>query len=282
MSAMIDGRQTGGQPAGEVRRSDFANARPVEVRRAIREGRWTGVTHGMARGHIHANLAIVRKHDAFDFLRFCLRNPKPCPVLEVCEPGSPEPVGLAEGADLRTDLPGYRVWRDGSLVDSPADVRALWRDDLVAFLIGCSFTFERALLANGLPVRHVEQGRNVPMYRTARECTPAGRFAGPLVVSMRPMTPEQAIRATQVTSRYPGVHGAPVHVGDPGALGIEDLAAPDYGDPVEIRDGEVPVFWACGVTPQAVAAASRPSLMITHAPGHMFLTDLDDDRLAVL
>jgi uncharacterized protein YcsI (UPF0317 family) len=159
-------------------------------------------------------------------------------------------------------------------------VEELWRDDLVAFLIGCSFTFERAMLAEGLPVRHAEMDVNVPMYRTSRDCTPAGRFSGPLVVSMRPMTPEQAILATQVTARYPAMHGAPVHVGDPAALGIGDIAAPDYGDPVEIRDGEVPVFWACGVTPQAVAVASRPELMITHAPGHMFVTDMPDAQLS--
>jgi uncharacterized protein YcsI (UPF0317 family) len=174
------------------------------------------------------------------------------------------------------------VFRDGELVDEPTDAREVWRDDLVAFLIGCSFTFERALLADGLPIRHVEQGVNVPMYRTGVECTPAGRFSGPLVVSMRPMTPEQAIRATQITSRYTPVHGAPVHVGEPAAIGISDLGAPDYGDPVEVRDGELPVFWACGVTPQAVAAASRPELMITHAPGHMFVTDARDETMATL
>lgn len=253
-----------------------------QARQAIRRGEWTRPTAGLAPGRTQANLVVLPEADAFDFMRFCLRNPKPCPLLEVTDPGSPEPAETAPGADLRTDVPRYRVYRDGELAAEPADVRDEWRDDLVAFLIGCSFTFERALLAQGLPVRHLEQGCNVPMYRTARECTPAGRFAGPLVVSMRPMTPEQAIRATQVTSRYPSVHGAPVHVGDPAALGISDLGAPDYGDPVEIRDGEVPVFWACGVTPQAVAVASRPALMITHAPGHMFLTDVEDARLAVL
>lgn len=253
-----------------------------QARLAIRRGEWTRATAGLAPGCTQANLVVLPADEAFDFMRFCLRNPKPCPLLEVTDPGSPEPAQTAPGADLRTDVPRYRVYRDGELAGEPADVAGEWRDDLVAFLIGCSFTFERALLAQGLPVRHLEDGGNVPMYRTNRDCTPAGRFAGPLVVSMRPMTPSQAIRATQVTSRYPSVHGAPVHVGDPAALGIGDLAEPDYGDPVEIRAGEVPVFWACGVTPQAVATASRPALMITHAPGHMFLTDLDDDGLAVL
>jgi uncharacterized protein YcsI (UPF0317 family) len=253
-----------------------------EARSAIRRGEWTGPTAGLASGCTQANLVVLPRDDAFDFMRFCLRNPKPCPLLEVGDPGSPEPAETAPGADLRTDVPRYRVYRDGELAGEPTDVVDEWRDDLVAFLIGCSFTFERALLAHGLPVRHIEQGRNVPMYRTARDCTPAGQFAGPLVVSMRPMTPAQAIRATQVTSRYPSVHGAPVHVGEPAELGIDDLGAPDYGEPVEIRAGEVPVFWACGVTPQAVAVASRPALMITHAPGHMFVTDLDDAQLAVM
>jgi uncharacterized protein YcsI (UPF0317 family) len=254
----------------------------ASARAAIRRGDWTGPTAGLAPGYTQANVVMLPEADAFDFLRFCVRNPKPCPVLEVTDPGSPEPAATAPGADLRTDVPRYRVYRDGEPDGEPTDVRDAWRDDLVAFLIGCSFTFERALLAEGLPVRHIEQGVNVPMYRTSRNCHPAGRFAGPLVVSMRPMTPEQAIRATQITSRYPTVHGAPVHVGDPGALGVADLGTPDYGAAVELRPGEIPVFWACGVTPQAVAAASRPELMITHAPGHMFVTDLPDAAQATL
>lgn len=245
---------------------------PAEVRAAIRRGELDGPTAALAPGFAQANLVVLPEADAFDFLRFCVANPRPCPVLEVLEPGSVEPVATAPGADLRTDLPRYRVFRRGELVDEPATVA--WREDLVAFLIGCSFTFERALLAAGLPVRHVEQGVNVPMYRTNVACRPAGRFAGPLVVSMRPMTPAQAERAAEITSRFESAHGAPVHVGDPSALGIGSLAAPDYGAAVDVRDGEVPVFWACGVTPQAVAAASRPELMITHAPGHMFVTDV--------
>jgi uncharacterized protein YcsI (UPF0317 family) len=253
-----------------------------QLRAAVRAGEHTGPTAALAPGYAQANLVALPEADAFDFLRFCVANPKPCPVLDVTDPGSPEPAQTAPGADLRTDVPRYRIWRDGELVDEPTDASEHWREDLVAFLIGCSFTFERALLAEGLPIRHAEQGVNVPMYRTSVECTPAGRFSGPLVVSMRPMTPGQAIRATQITSRYGPVHGAPVHVGEPAAIGIADLGAPDYGDPVDVRDGELPVFWACGVTPQAVAAASRPELMITHAPGHMFVTDARDEAMATL
>ena len=252
------------------------------LREAVRAGDHTGPTASLCPGYTQANLVALPEADAFDFLRFCVANPKPCPVLDVTDPGSPEPKQMAPGADLRTDVPRYRVWRDGELVDEPVDAREHWRDDLVGFLIGCSFTFERALLAEGLPIRHIEQDVNVPMYRTSVDCIPAGRFSGPLVVSMRPMTPEQAIRATQITSRYGPVHGGPVHVGDPEAIGIADLGAPDYGDPVEVRDGELPVFWACGVTPQAVAAASRPELMITHAPGHMFVTDARDETMATM
>jgi uncharacterized protein YcsI (UPF0317 family) len=253
-----------------------------EARAAIRSGEWTGPTAGLAPGRVQANLVVLPEEDSHDFLRFCVRNPRPCPVLAVCDPGSPAPGEIAADADVRTDVPRYRVHRDGELVDEVEDLDALWRDDLVAFLLGCSFTFERALLAAGLPVRHIEEGVNVSMYRTSLQCRPAGRFSGPLVVSMRPLAPGDVPRAVQVTSRFPTAHGAPVHVGDPAAIGVEDLDAPDYGDPVTVRDGEVPVFWACGVTPQAVAAASRPALMITHAPGHMFVTDLRDDEIAVL
>jgi uncharacterized protein YcsI (UPF0317 family) len=263
--------------ASELDRDD-----PTAVRAAIRAGDWTAPTAGLASGRVQANLVVLPERVAYDFLRFCVANPRPCPVLEVTEAGSPEPGQAAPGADLRTDVPRYRVFRDGELSDEVDDIRALWRDDLVAFLIGCSFTFERALLAAGLPVRHVEEGVNVPMYRTSIECRPAGAFSGPMVVSMRPLAPAQALRAVQITSRYPTVHGAPVHLGDPEAIGIATLDSPDYGDPVTIHRGEVPVFWACGVTPQAAAAAARPELMITHAPGHMFVTDLLDEEQAVL
>jgi uncharacterized protein YcsI (UPF0317 family) len=233
----------------------------------------------MALGYVQANLVVVPRDLAFDFLLFCQRNPKPCPLLDVTEAGSPEPRFAAPGADLRTDLPHYRVFRRGELTEEPTDITRYWRPDLVAFLLGCSFTFENALLQNGVPVRHIETGCNVPMYRTNRPCRPAGIFRGPMVVSMRPLTPEQTVKAVQVCSRFPRAHGAPIHFGNPAALGITDLARPDFGDAVDISPGEVPVFWACGVTPQAVAMEARPELLITHKPGHMFVTDLRDVEL---
>ncbi|HEU5393937.1 MAG TPA: putative hydro-lyase [Candidatus Methylomirabilis sp.] len=257
-------------------------AHPKEIRERIRRGEWVRPTAGCAAGYVQANLAILPRDLAYDFLVFAHRNPKPCPLLEVTDPGSPEPARVAPGADLRTDLPRYRVYRHGILAQEVTDLLALWRDDLVAFLLGCSFTFEAALLKADVPVRHLEEGCNVPMYITSVPCAPAGLFAGPLVVSMRPIPPEKVARAAAVTARFPAVHGAPVHVGTPEALGIRDLGRPDFGDPVTIRPGEVPVFWACGVTPQAVAMAVKPPLMITHAPGHMFVTDLRDEALAVL
>jgi uncharacterized protein YcsI (UPF0317 family) len=244
-----------------------------------RSGELTGPTPGLALGFVQANLVVVPRELAFDFLLFCQRNPKPCPLLDVTEPGDPEPKLVAPGADLRTDVPRYCVYQNGQLIDEPSDLQAWWRPDLVGFLLGCSFTFERALLEAGVPVRHIEAGCNVPMFRTSRLCRLAGIFRGPLVVSMRPMTPAQAITAVQVCSRYPAAHGAPVHFGDPAVLGIQDIRRPDFGDAVEIKPGEVPVFWACGVTPQAVAMEARLPLLITHKPGHMFVTDLKENEL---
>ena len=258
---------------------DLRHATGAEVRRAARAGELTGPTPGLAMGYVQANLVVVPRDLAFDFLLFCHRNPKPCPLLDVTEPGSPEPKLVAPGADLRADVPCYRVYLHGELIDEPRDLTKTWRDDLVGFLLGCSFTFESALLQAGVPVRHIEQGRNVPMYRTNIPCRPAGAFHGPMVVSMRPLTPAQAVKAVEVCARFPRAHGVPVHFGDPAAVGIRDLDNPDFGDPVEIRPGEVPVFWACGVTPQAVAMTARPPLLITHKPGHMFLTDLRDTDL---
>lgn len=250
---------------------------PAQWRQEIREGRWRGPTAGLAPGYAQANLVVVPEAFAYGFLLFSQRNPKPCPVLDVTEPGDPVARYAAPEADLRTDLPRYRVYRDGELAAEVEDIRDLWRDDLVAFLLGCSFTFEAALLRAGIPVRHLECGCNVPMYVTNAPCRPAGPFAGPLVVSMRPIPSHQVARVFEVCSRYPRAHGAPVHVGDPERLGIRDLARPDFGDTVPIREGEVPVFWACGVTPQAVAVAARLPLLIAHSPGHMFLTDLRDE-----
>jgi len=245
-----------------------------EARQAIRSGRWRANTAGLAPGYVQANLVVLPQSFAFDFLRFCFLNPKPCPVLDVTEPGSfhPSPA-WADGADLRTDVPRYRVYERGRVIAEPVSILDLWQDDFVAFLIGCSFTFEQALMEEGIPIRHIECGCNVPMYRTNRQCQAAGSFRGPLVVSMRPVPASQVAKAVQVTARYPSVHGAPVHIGEPSALGIADINRPDYGDPVPIRPGEVPVFWACGVTPQAVAQAAEIPFMITHAPGHMFITD---------
>ena len=247
------------------------NAR--EVRERIRDGEYAGPTSGLASGFVQANLVMLPEEYAFDFLKFCVRNPRPCPVLEVTEVGSPEPPVTAPGADLRTDVPKYRVYENGMLVEEPADIMDRWSDDMVGFLIGCSFTFETALLAAGLRIAHAEQGRNVPMYVTNRDCTPSGPFSGPMVVSMRPYRPEEIPLVVSVTGRYPSQHGAPVHVGDPEALGIRNLDEPEFGEPVEIEEGQMPVFWACGVTPQAVVMRAKPPLVITHGPGHMFITD---------
>ena len=251
-----------------------------DVRAACRRGSLTEPTAGLAPGFTQANLVILPQSVAGDFELFCSRNPRPCPLLETTAPGSSVPTRFAPDADLRTDLPRYRVWRDGDLTDEPTDILDLWRPDFVAFLIGCSFTFEAALIAAGIPVRHLELGRNVPMFRTTRQCTPAGAFSGPLVVSMRPMTRVHADVADKVTGRFPMVHGSPVHIGDPSALGISDLSAPDFGDAVEVLPGEVPVFWACGVTPQCALMSAKLPLAITHAPGCMFVTDVRDESLA--
>src|SRR5512137_1194888 len=251
---------------------------PAQVRAASRAGRLDGPTAGLAPGFVQANLMVVPREAAFDFLLFCQRNPKPCPLVEVLEAGCTAPR-CAPGADLRTDLPRYRVFRDGALAEERGEVASVWREDLVSFLIGCSFSFEEALAEAGVPLRHVEACSNVPMYRTSVPTAPAGRFHGPLVVSMRPIPASQVPLAVRVTARFERVHGAPVHVGEPAALGIADLSRPDYGDPVEIRPGELPVFWACGVTPQAAAIASRLPFCITHAPGYMFVSDLTNASL---
>ncbi len=252
---------------------------PAQARARFRAGLRVP-TASLAPGFAQANLVVLPQDAAREFALFASRNPGPCPLLDVTGPGSPV-TGLAAGADLRTDLPGYRVWEHGACVAEPDEVTRYWRDDLVAFLTGCSFTFERALAAAGVPVRHVEQGRNVPMFITSDQCRPAGIFGGPLVVSMRPMPADRVPVAVSVTARYPAVHGAPVHAGRPAALGIADLSKPDFGDPVDFRDGDVPVFWACGVTPQVALARAGLEFAITHAPGHMLITDVPDEDYAI-
>jgi len=243
------------------------------IRLAIRRRDHLGPTAGLAPGFAQANLAILPQPLAAEFARFCAFNPKPCPLIGVAAPGDWRIPVLGEDLDIRTDVPRYRVWRDGVLVDEPRDLLQWWRGDLVSFAIGCSFSFEHALIEAGLEIRHITRNCTVPMYRTLIATAPAGPFRGPLVVSMRPFKPADAIRAIEITSRYPLVHGAPVHIGRPDLIGIADLAAPDYGDAVPVGDDELPVFWACGVTPQAAIAIARPAFAITHYPGAMLVTD---------
>ena len=232
-------------------------------------------TAGFSAGFAQANLIALDRRYAFDFLLFAQRNPKPCPLLGVLEPGQVSSSLLA-GGDIRTDIPSYRVFSHGSLIDEPTDATAYWTENTVAFLIGCSFTFEQALIDNNVPVAHIEQGVNVPMFMTNIDCEPAGVFSGKMVVSMRPIPAGLVADAVRITSRYPAVHGAPVHVGEPGLIGIDDLSAPDFGDAVDIPDGWVPVFWACGVTPQSIVMHSKPELAICHSPGKMLITDARD------
>jgi uncharacterized protein YcsI (UPF0317 family) len=252
------------------------------ARLAIRAGRHAGHTSGLAPGYVQGNLCILPLVYATEFAAFCQRNPKPCPLIGMSAPGDPRLPTLAEDLDIRTDVPRYRVFRDGKLSDEPADITDLWGDDLVTFVLGCSFSFEEALIEAGIRLRHVERGENVAMYKTNVDTVPAGRFGGKLVVSMRPLTPADAIRAIQITSRFPNVHGAPVHIGLPESIGIDDIEKPFAGDPPRLRAGELPVFWACGVTPQVAVEQARPPLCITHKPGCMVITDLLNTSLAVL
>ena len=252
----------------------YADYTPAQARALFRSID-VATTAGFSAGYAQANLIALDKRYAFDFLLFAQRNPKPCPLLGVLEPGQLSSP-LLPGGDIRTDIPSYRVFSQGSLIDEPSDATAYWTDNTAAFLIGCSFTFEQALLDNGVPVAHIEQGVNVPMFLTNIDCEPAGVFSGKMVVSMRPIPASMVSDAVRITSRYPAVHGAPVHVGDPSLIGIEDLAAPDFGDAVDIPPGTVPVFWACGVTPQSIVMHSKPDLAICHAPGKMLITDARD------
>lgn len=257
---------------------EYRTMRPEAVWKKIRRGEIDYPTAGMCGGYAQANLVILPGEYAADFREFARKNPKPCPILEVIE-NSPLVHDMGEGASIVTDIPKYFIYKDGVKVDEVTDASSYWQEGFVGFLIGCSFSFEEALLEAGIDVRHISQGCNVPMYKTTIECEKAGVFEGPLVCSMRPMTPENAKTAAEITGRYPNVHGAPVHMGDPEKIGIFDVSCPDYGDPVEIREGEIPVFWACGVTPQAAVERAKPPIVITHAPGHMFITNVKNSEL---
>jgi uncharacterized protein YcsI (UPF0317 family) len=252
------------------------------ARLAVRNGTHRGPTAGLAPGFVQGNLAILPRALAADFMQFCRLNPKPCPLIGTSQPGDPRVPELGEDLDIRTDLPRYRVWKNGELVAEPEDITEFWRDDLVSFVIGCSFSFEEALTAEGIELRHITRGCNVPMYRTSIATLEAGPFRGPLVVSMRPLKPADAIRAVQITTRFPSVHGAPVHIGKPDMIGIKDVMTPDYGDAVEVRGDELPVFWACGVTPQSVIATVKPDFCITHHPGSMLVTDRKNTEFAIM
>jgi uncharacterized protein YcsI (UPF0317 family) len=254
--------------------TQMRDATPEEAWELNRRNEWDRPTSGTCHGFVQANLAILPLADALDFFRFAQRNPRPCPILEVTDIGDPEPKLTAPGADLRTDLPRYRVYRHGRLEEERADISDLWRDDFVAFLLGCSFSFEHLLIDAGLPVRNVDQQINGPVYISNRECVPAGQFHSKLIVSMRPMPPHLVADATAITQAHPEVHGGPVHIGSPAALGITDLDKPDWGEPVQMEPDDVPMFWACGVTPQQAAMEAKTDLMISHATGHMFVTKL--------
>jgi len=251
------------------------------MRQHIRAGRHATHTSGFADGFVQANVCILPKAWADEFLLYCQRNPKPCPLLAVSDPGDPRLPELGADLDIRTDVPAYCIFRDGVLVDEVTDITDLWRDDLVTFALGCSFSFESAIVEAGIPLKHIQRGECVSMYVTDVDTVPAGRFHGKLVVSMRPLTPANAIRAVQITSRFPRVHGAPVHLGAPAMIGIDDLAKPYLGIGVtDVAADELPVFWACGVTPHSVIQAARPPFSITHKPGHMLITDLHNASLA--
>ena len=264
-----------------ARSQDLQQLRPGELRSLIASGRHKGSTANLAPGYVQGNVVILPEPLAFDFLAYCHANPKPCPLLAVSTAGDPHLPTLGP-VDIRTDVPMYNIYRDGVLAEEVADLTAMWRDDLVTFVLGCSYSFEEPLLEEGIPIRHIELDRIVPMYRTNIETNPVGPLGGKLVVSMRPMRPAEAIRAVQITSRFPAVHGAPVHLAEPELIGIADLARPDWGDPPEMREGEIPVFWACGVTPQVAIERAVPELCITHKPGHMLITDLLNRSLAVI
>ena len=259
--------------------NQYKNTSPLDVRHLIREGKITGQTSGMCDGFAQANLCILPKKYAYDFLLFCQRNQQSCPLLEVSDEGSRKLRFSAEDCDIATDVPKYRVWKNGELAGEYTDVKDFWREDLVTFVIGCSFSFEAPLIAAGIDVRNISENHNVPMYLTNIDTRPAGMFCGKMVVSMRPIPYNQIVKATTITARVPKVHGAPIHIGAPEVIGIKDISKPDFGEPSTIREGEVPVFWCCGVTPQSVVMNSKPDFCITHAPGHMLVTDIPESTL---
>ncbi|WP_342628725.1 putative hydro-lyase [Nguyenibacter vanlangensis] len=252
----------------------YFDASPAEVRRLCRTGQVTDVTAGMATGYIQANIVMLPAALADAFHEFCLKNPKSCPLVGMSRPGESGIPALGADLDLRTDLPRYRIWRNGVLTAEVSDLGDYWQDDLVTFALGCSFSFENVLTACGIPMRHLQTGKGVSMYRTNIACTPVGPFSGPVVVSMRPFRSQDIIKAVEISSAIPLAHGAPVHIGFPAEIGIADVNVPDYGDVTPVAENELPVFWACGVTPQAVLAASMPEFAITHAPGAMLVTDM--------
>jgi len=255
--------------------SEDLRGHPLEsVRASIRAGKYGGHTAGLGAGCLQGNVVILPEHAALDFFRFCQRNPKPCPLVGVSDTGNPLMDTLGADIDIRTDVPLYNVYRDGELTDQATDVRDLWRDDFVAFVLGCSFTFDTALMAAGISMRHIEDNKTVSMYRTNIQTVSAGPFGGDMVVSMRALSVQNAIQAIEISARFPQAHGTPVHLGDPAAIGIDDLSTPDWGDPTDMEKDQIPVFWACGVTPQVAIRQAKPNICITHAPGRMLITDV--------
>tara|TARA_B100000029_G_scaffold516817_1_gene635045 strand:+ start:20761 stop:21561 length:801 start_codon:yes stop_codon:yes gene_type:complete len=259
-------------PKGQLLKSNYTT--PQQFRQDVRDNLWNTPTTGVMDSYVQANVVILPEIYAQDFVNFCEANSKPCPLLEVLEPGIPWTSKIADRADIRTDVPAYKIYSKGVLSRETNDISSIWRDDLVTFFLGCSFSFEYALQEENIPVKHQDLGTNVPMFITNIQTVPSNLFSGPMVVSMRPIPDNLVDKSVEITSRFPDNHGAPIHIGSPASLGISDLQNPDYGDPVPIANGETPVFWACGVTPQAVALTARPELMITHSPGHMFVTDM--------
>ncbi|MEM9062426.1 MAG: putative hydro-lyase [Pseudomonadota bacterium] len=257
---------------------DAMRAQPIsEIRREIRASRYRGQTAGFAPGNLQANLAILGDGFADEFHEFCRINAQPCPLVGVSGRGDPRMPMLGD-IDIRTDIPSYNIYRHGTLEGSVPDISELWTDDMVAFALGCSFTFERALADAGIRMKHIEQNRTVPMYKTNIALKSVGPFSGGMVVSMRPIPRDQVDLAISVTSQYPHAHGAPVHVGEGDAIGVGDIGAPDWGETAEFGEGDVAVFWACGVTPQNVLTEARPPICITHTPGRMLVTDITEDE----